>query len=200
MSAQRGGRDAGGAPPQRAGEPTPQQRAAAIRLLALDVDGVLTDGRLYFGADGEALKAFDVRDGHGVKLLREAGVEVAIVSARRSPIVERRAAELGIAHVVQGAADKGAAFAALARALQVPLRECGYIGDDWPDLPALAQAGLAATVADAAPEVRRAAHWISAAPGGRGAVRELAEFILRAQGRFEALLRRHGGADGAGHA
>jgi len=172
---------------------SPEQRAAAVRLLVLDVDGVLTDGRLYFGADGEALKVFDVRDGHGVKLLREAGVEVAILSARRSPIVERRARELGITQVIQGAADKGASFAALMQALQVRPDQCGYIGDDWPDLAALAQAGFAATVADAAAEVRRVAHWISAAPGGRGAVRELAEFILRAQGRFDGLLRDHSG-------
>jgi 3-deoxy-D-manno-octulosonate 8-phosphate phosphatase (KDO 8-P phosphatase) len=172
----------------------PRERAAAVRLLVVDVDGVLTDGRLYFGADGEALKVFDVRDGHGVKLLREAGIEVAILSARRSPIVERRARELGIAQVIQGAADKGAGFAELLRSLQVRAEHCAYIGDDWPDLAALAQAGFAATVADAAPEVRRVAHWISAAPGGRGAVRELAEFILRAQGRFDELLRRHGGS------
>lgn len=172
---------------------SPEQRAAAVRLLVLDVDGVLTDGRLYFGADGEAMKVFDVRDGHGVKLLREAGIEVAILSARSSPIVERRARELGIARVMQGATDKGAGFAALAGAMQVATEHCGYIGDDWPDLAALARAGFAATVADAAPEVRAVAHWTTAAPGGRGAVRELAEFILRAQGRFESLLRRHSG-------
>jgi len=172
---------------------TAEQRAAAVRLLVLDVDGVLTDGRLYFGSDGEALKVFDVRDGHGVKLLREAGIEVAILSARRSPIVERRARELGIVQVIQGATDKGAGFAALARAMRVSTEQCGYIGDDWPDLGALAQAGFAATVADAAPEVRAVAHWTTTAPGGRGAVRELAEFILRAQGQFEPALRRHGG-------
>ena len=129
-----------------------EQRAASVRLLVLDVDGVLTDGRLYFGADGEAMKVFDVRDGHGVRLLREAGIEVAILSARRSPIVERRARELGIGPVIQGAADKGVALAELMRALQVNPRQCAYVGDDWPDLPALAQAGFAATVADAAPE------------------------------------------------
>ncbi len=174
--------------------PGPETRAAAVRLLVLDVDGVLTDGRLYFGADGEAMKVFDVRDGHGIKLLREAGIEVAILSARRSPIVERRARELGIARVMQGAADKAAGLADLMQASNVRPEQCGYIGDDWPDLVALATAGFAATVADAAPEVRRLAHWISAAPGGRGAVRELAEFILRAQGRFDQLLSVHGGA------
>jgi len=170
-----------------------ERRAAAVRLLALDVDGVLTDGRLHFGADGETIKVFDVRDGLGIKLLREAGIEVAILSARSSPIVERRARELGIGRVIQGATDKGAGLTALAGAAAVALEHVGYIGDDWPDLAALARAGFAATVADAAPEVRAAAHWVSGAPGGRGAVRELAEFILRAQGRFEAALRSHGG-------
>jgi 3-deoxy-D-manno-octulosonate 8-phosphate phosphatase (KDO 8-P phosphatase) len=179
---------------------TAEERAAAVRLLVLDVDGVLTDGRLHYGADGEALKVFDVRDGLGVKLLREAGIEVAILSARSSPIVDRRARELGISRVVQAAADKGAAFAALAQSLQVAPAQCGYVGDDWPDLPALAQAGFAATVADAAPEVRRAAHWVAASPGGRGAVREVAEFLLRAQGRFESLLQRHGRGSADTHA
>ncbi len=172
-----------------------QRRAAAVRLLVLDVDGVLTDGRLYFGADGESMKVFDVRDGHGVKLLREAGIEVAILSGRSSPIVERRASELGITRVIQGAADKGNALASLAGELGTALEHCAYIGDDWPDLDALARAGFAATVADAAPEVRRVAHWSSSSPGGRGAVRELAEFILRAQGCFESAVGRHGAGD-----
>jgi 3-deoxy-D-manno-octulosonate 8-phosphate phosphatase (KDO 8-P phosphatase) len=175
-------------------------RARAVRLVVLDVDGVLTDGRLHFGADGESLKVFDVRDGHGVKLLRESGIDVAILSARRSPIVERRAHELGITHVVQGSADKAAGLGELARTARVDLAQCGFMGDDWPDLAALARAGFAATVADAAAEVRQVAHWVSAAPGGRGAVRELAEFILRAQGRFDALLSRYRGAGGADHA
>ncbi len=177
-----------------------EARAAAVRLLVLDVDGVLTDGRLYFSADGESLKVFDVRDGHGVKLLREAGVEVAILSSRRSAMVQQRAADLGIRHVVQGAADKGPAFAALAASVGAPLAQCGCMGDDWPDLAMLAQAGFAAAVADAAPEVRRVAHWVSQAPGGRGAVRELAEFILRAQGRFEPLLQRYLGTEPERHA
>ncbi len=172
---------------------TPEQRATQVRLMVLDVDGVLTDGRLYFGAEGEALKVFDVRDGHGIKLLREAGIEVAILSARKSKIVEARARELGIAHVLQGAADKSEAFRTLAQSLQVAPAHCGFIGDDWPDLAVLAEVGFAATVADAAPEVQRVAHWKAAAAGGRGAVRELAEFILRAQGQFDRLLSRYAG-------
>lgn len=172
---------------------TPEQRAAEVRLLLLDVDGVLTDGRLYFGTDGEALKAFNVRDGHGIKMLREAGIEVAILSARRSPIVEKRARELGIEHVIQGAADKAQGFRVLAQTLGIPPARCGYIGDDWPDLAVLAAVGFAVTVADGAPEVRQRAHWTTKAAGGRGAVRELAEFILRAQGRYEQQLDRHKG-------
>ncbi len=172
---------------------TPEQRASQVRLMVLDVDGVLTDGRLHFGADGEALKVFHVRDGHGIKLLREAGIEVTILSARASKIVETRARELGINHVIQGAADKLQRFRALAQSLQTAPAHCGFIGDDWPDLTVLAEVGFAATVADATPEVRKRAHWITTATGGRGAVRELAEFVLRAQGRFDRLLRRYAG-------
>ena len=167
------------------------QRARRVALLVSDVDGVLTDGRLYLGAQGELMKAFDVRDGHGIKLLREAGIEVALLTARRSEIVDARARELGLARVLQGQSDKRAGFAQLLADTGVAAEHCAYIGDDWPDLPCLRAAGLAATVADACAEAKAAAHWIALAPGGRGAVRELAEFILRAQGRFDELLRRH---------
>jgi 3-deoxy-D-manno-octulosonate 8-phosphate phosphatase (KDO 8-P phosphatase) len=178
---------------------SPERRAAAVGLMVLDVDGVLTDGRLYFGADGESLKVFDVRDGLGIKLLKEAGIEVAILSSRRSPIVERRARELGIERVIQGASNKGEHFAALAATTGMAPEQCGYIGDDWPDLAVMAQVGFAVAVADAAPEVRQAAHWTTAAPGGRGAVRELAEFILRSQNRFDELLQRHGRKGASAH-
>jgi 3-deoxy-D-manno-octulosonate 8-phosphate phosphatase (KDO 8-P phosphatase) len=167
------------------------ERARRVALVVCDVDGVLTDGRLYIGAQGEAMKAFDVRDGHGIKLLREAGIEVAILTARSSEIVARRAAELGLTRVLQGQSDKAAGFARLQADTGIAADRCAYIGDDWPDLPCLARAGLAATVADGCDEARAIAHWISAAPGGRGAVRQLAEFILRAQGRFDDLLRKH---------
>jgi 3-deoxy-D-manno-octulosonate 8-phosphate phosphatase (KDO 8-P phosphatase) len=172
-------------------------RAAQVRLMIFDVDGVLTDGRLYYGAAGEAMKAFHVRDGHGVKLLREGGIEVAILTARQSEIVAGRARELGIERVVQGAADKVAGFERVLRDARVSEEHCGYMGDDWPDLAVLARVGFATTVADAAPEVRAAAHWVATAAGGHGAVRELAEFVLRAQGRFAALLARHTGASHA---
>jgi 3-deoxy-D-manno-octulosonate 8-phosphate phosphatase (KDO 8-P phosphatase) len=173
------------------------ERAAQVRLMIFDVDGVLTDGLLYYGANGEAMKAFNVRDGHGVKLLREGGIEVAILTARQSEIVAGRARELGIERVVQGAADKVAGFERVLRETRMSEQHCGYMGDDWPDLAVLARVGFAAAVADAAPEVRGAAHWVAAATGGRGAVRELAEFVLRAQGRFDALVARHAGASHA---
>jgi len=183
-----------------------QRRAAFVRLVVLDVDGVLTDGRLYFGPEGEALKVFDVRDGHGVRMLRDAGLGVALLSSRRSAIVERRAAELDIAPVLQGERDKAAGLARLlAQAGQSGLAglkaaDCAFMGDDLPDLPVMAQVGFAAAVADAAPEVLAAAHWVAPAPGGRGAVRALAEYILRCQGRLPGLAAAHPGAGGGGAA
>src|SRR6266478_865740 len=163
-------------------------RAARVRLVVLDVDGVLTDGRLYMGAGGEALKVFDVRDGHGVRLLREAGLGVALLSSRASAIVERRASELDIDTVLQGERDKLAALERLLAASGVAAAECAYMGDDWPDLPVMARVGFAAAVGDAAPEVRRAAHWIAQADGGRGAVRALAEYVLRCRQRHPGQL------------
>jgi 3-deoxy-D-manno-octulosonate 8-phosphate phosphatase (KDO 8-P phosphatase) len=161
---------------------TPEQRAARIRLVVLDVDGVLTDGRLYYGPQGEAMKVFDVRDGHGIKMLIQHGIEVAILSARSSAIVEQRARELGIVRVLQGRGDKAAGFRALLADTRIPATETAFVGDDLPDLPVLHAAGLAATVDNARPEVKAAAHWIAPQPGGRAAVRAIAEFILRARG------------------
>lgn len=160
---------------------TPAERAARLRMMVFDVDGVLTDGRLYFGPGGEALKVFDVRDGLGVKRLHYAGVATAILSSRSSEIVALRARELGIVHLRQGVADKAEGFARLLGASGFAAEDCGFMGDDLPDLPVLATVGFAAAVADAVPEVRAAAHWVAQARGGRGAVRELAEFVLRAQ-------------------
>lgn len=158
------------------------QRAARVRLLVLDVDGVLTDGRLYYGAQGEAIKVFDVRDGHGIKMLLHHGIDVAWLSARNSEIVSARARELGVARVLQGKSDKAGAFAALLVDTGIATDETGYVGDDLPDLPAMRAAGFAATVADGCEAAKAAAHWISLQNGGRGAVRALAEFILHAKG------------------
>ena len=153
---------------------------ANIQLLILDVDGVLTDGRLYFGAKGEALKVFHVRDGHGIKLLMGAGVQVAAFSGRRSAATAARLRELRVP-VVQGCADKLAAFNNLTKRLKVDPLYCACIVDDTPDLPLMSAVGLAAAVADAHPVVLSAAHWVARSPGGRGAVRELCDAILRAR-------------------
>lgn len=154
---------------------------AKIELLILDVDGVLTDGRLYFGSRGEALKVFHVRDGHGIKLLMAAGVQVAAFSGRRSAATLTRLRELGVTMVVQGCSDKLFALAKLTKRLSVDALNCACIVDDTPDLALMAAVGLAAAVADAHPIVLSAAHWISRSPGGFGAVRELCDVILRAR-------------------
>ena len=161
-------------------------RASALRLLALDVDGVLTDGRLYYGNDGEELKAFNIKDGVGLKLLQQAGVAVAIITGRRSQIVERRATELGIAHVVQGREDKRAALEELCASLDLALSQCAYMGDDLPDLGALRSAAIGLAPADAVEAVAEAADWQSRYPGGGGCVREACEQLLHAMDRREA--------------
>lgn len=169
-------------------DPAVSSRAASLRLLVIDVDGVLTDGGLFYGADGESLKRFNVLDGHGIKLLQQAGVAVAIISARKSPIVERRAADLGIAHLFQGVHDKLSAFNSLLAHTGLAAADCGFIGDDVIDLPVLLRVGFAASVPQGHPEVRARAHYVTQASGGHGAVRELCDFILRAQGKYEAAL------------
>jgi len=156
-------------------------RLAKLQLLILDVDGVLTDGRLYFGAKGEALKVFHVRDGHGIKLLMTAGVHVAAFSGRRSAATAARLRELRVPTVVQGCSDKLLALHALTKRLKVDPLKCACIVDDTPDLGLMSAVGLAAAVADAHPLVLSAAHWVSRRPGGLGAVRELCDAILRAR-------------------
>ena len=152
-----------------------------IQLLILDVDGVLTDGRLYFGAKGEALKVFHVRDGHGIKLLMAAGVQVAAFSGRRSAAAAARLRELRVPTIVQGCSDKLTALNRLTKRLKVDPLNCACIVDDTPDLPLMSAVGFAAAVADAHPVVLSAAHWIARLPGGAGAVRELCDALLRAR-------------------
>jgi 3-deoxy-D-manno-octulosonate 8-phosphate phosphatase (KDO 8-P phosphatase) len=156
---------------------------AAIRLLVLDVDGVLTDGRLYFGPRGEALKVFHARDGFGMRRLIAAGVEIAVISGRRSPAVLARCRELGIRRVLQGAADKLAALERLLKSARVTASECACVGDDVPDVPLFGLVGLAIAVRDAPPAVRRAAHYVTQLPGGFGAVREVCDRLLAARAR-----------------
>jgi 3-deoxy-D-manno-octulosonate 8-phosphate phosphatase (KDO 8-P phosphatase) len=151
-----------------------------MRLLALDVDGVLTDGRLNYGAAGELGKSFHARDGYGIKAVIAAGIAVAVISGRRSPAVLRRCKELGIEHVFTGIEDKGLALAQLLATLGLQWAQCTCVGDDEPDVPMLQQAGLAVAVADAHPCALAVAHRRTQLPGGAGAVREVCDWLLSA--------------------
>lgn len=159
------------------------QRAARVKMMIFDVDGVLTDGGMYYDAQGEAIKRFDVHDGLGIKLLPEFGISTAIISARLSPITARRAQDLGISHVFQGAQEKDIAFAELLKQTGLTADECGYMGDDIIDLPLLKLVGFAVSVPNGSPEAQAQAHHVTSAAGGHGAARELCEFLLHAQGK-----------------
>lgn len=161
---------------------TPQQRAADIRLLVLDVDGVLTDGRLYFSAQGEELKVFHVRDGAGIVQVLRAGIAVAVISGRDSRAVERRMTELGVSLVRQGVSDKLASLRELLDILGLGPQAVACVGDDTPDLPLLANTRLGIAVAAAHPAVREKAHYVTRLPGGQGAVREVCDLLLAARG------------------
>lgn len=167
---------------------TANERARRVKLMIFDVDGVLTDGGLRYGPDGELIKTFNVLDGHGIKLLQQSGVKTAIISARQSPIVARRAADLGIAILMQGVHDKRSAFERTATEAGVTPDACGFMGDDVIDLPVMTRVGFAVSVPNGHPEVRSRAHYVAEAAGGRGAVREVCDFILRAQGNYDAAL------------
>ncbi len=159
----------------------PRSLLRRIRLVVLDVDGTLTDGRLYYGKDGEAFKAFDVRDGHALRLLQMyGGVKLAVLTGRRADLVLQRCRELSIEHVVGQSRAKGTAIEGIAREMGIPMAEVAYMGDDVNDLPALRKVALSCAPADAAPEVLREVSWVSKRPAGRGAVRELCELLLGA--------------------
>jgi 3-deoxy-D-manno-octulosonate 8-phosphate phosphatase (KDO 8-P phosphatase) len=168
-------------------------RAAAgrVRLLVVDVDGVLTDGRIVLDNQGNELKFFHVRDGHGLKLLQRAGIEVAIVTGRESAVVERRAAELGIRLVHQGSKRKLEAFESILRETGLREDEVAYVGDDIVDVPVMRRAGFSAAVADAEEYVKEAAMYVTERPGGRGAVREITDLILQAGGHWDAVTERY---------
>ena len=162
------------------------QRARSVRLLVLDVDGVLTDGKLYFLADGSEAKAFSTLDGQGIKMLMNSGVNVAIITGRTSTIVERRAANLGIMHLIQGREDKRTALDELLSSLQLSYDQVAYLGDDLPDLAAIRCVALGVAVANANTFVRQHALAVTSLRGGEGAARELCEFIMAAQGTLNA--------------
>lgn len=164
------------------------ERARQVQLMAFDVDGVLTDGTLYYTDEGRELKAFHTLDGLGMKLLQATGVELALISGRRSAAVAARAANLGVARLFQGVDDKLAVFERVRGELRLDASACGFMGDDLPDLPVLTRCGFAATVPEAPETVRAHVHYVSRAAGGRGAVREVCELILRARGALDAAL------------
>jgi 3-deoxy-D-manno-octulosonate 8-phosphate phosphatase (KDO 8-P phosphatase) len=168
-----------------------ERRAGRIKLLLMDCDGVLTDGRLTLLENGDEQKTFNVRDGHGLVLLHRAGLESGIISGRKSSATERRAKDLGISYVIQNSHDKIKDFDQLLASIDIPESQVAFIGDDVTDIPLMQRAELAVAVADATEETRHAAHCVTAASGGYGAVREVAELILKAQGRWTELMARY---------
>jgi 3-deoxy-D-manno-octulosonate 8-phosphate phosphatase (KDO 8-P phosphatase) len=172
------------------------ERCAAVELLVLDVDGVLTDGGIYVDDNGVETKKFHVRDGAGIAYWRRLGKRVAIISGRSCRAVDHRAAELKIERVVQGRLDKRPALEELLALERLAAQQVCFVGDDLADIPALRFAGVAVTVADAAPEVKAVADHVTERPGGRGAVREVVEWLLRAQGRWSEVLIRYSGSQG----
>ncbi len=166
------------------------ERASKIKLVLFDVDGVLTDGRVILGNEDE-YKAFDIKDGHGLRMLARHGITIGIITGRRSRAVERRAAELDIKHVHQGCKEKLPVYRKLLAELSITAEQTAYMGDDLMDLPVMLEVGLAVAVGDAHAFVQHHAHWTAPSPGGRGAARELAEAILYAQGTYDAEIRRY---------
>ena len=167
------------------------RRARQVKLMGFDVDGVLTDGTLYLSDAGDELKGFNTLDGLGLKLLQDGGVELAIITGRESKLVALRAQNLGISRLHQGVENKFATFDALRRELGLELAECGYMGDDLPDLGILSRCGFAASVPQAPVEVRSRVHYVTEAPAGGGAAREVCELILRAQGTLDQAVARY---------
>ena len=165
-----------------------KDRASNIRMLVLDVDGVLTDGKLYFDHAGNELKAFNTRDGLGMKALQRSGIEVAVITGRKSEAVAHRMAQLDIKHVYQGREDKLNAFLHLLDITGLDAHQVCYAGDDWIDLPVLLRVGLAVSVADAEDRVKEHAHWITKRNGGDGSVREICNLILAAQNKDQTIL------------
>lgn len=166
-------------------------RAKQIKLVIFDVDGVLTDGSIIIGDDGEEYKAFHSRDGHGMKLLQYTGVDIAIITGRTSRVVEHRMQSLGINYVYQGQKVKLPAFEELLKTLKLKPEQCAYVGDDWVDLAIMNRVGLAIAVQDAAELVKKHAHWITPSKGGKGAAREVCELIMEGQGTLQNQIERH---------
>jgi 3-deoxy-D-manno-octulosonate 8-phosphate phosphatase (KDO 8-P phosphatase) len=167
------------------------KKAAKIKLVIFDVDGVLTDGSLYLGDDGQEYKAFNSKDGLGMKMIRTSGIEVGIITARTSQVVRLRMESLGIPHVYQGMQEKMPAYDELKIRLDLSDEQIAYVGDDVVDLPIMHRVGLAITVQDAHKLVREQAHWVTAAPGGRGAAREVCELLLESQDKLQKAMSKY---------
>ena len=167
------------------------EKAKQIKLVIFDVDGVLTDGSLFFDNDGQEYKAFNSRDGHGMKMLKETGVEIGIITGRQSDVVKHRMLNLGIEHVYQGKLEKLPAFEELIEKLGVSKDNVAYVGDDVVDLPVMLKAGLAIAVQDAHALVKQHAHWTTPNGGGRGAARDVCELIMQAQNTLDDQLRKY---------
>lgn len=166
-------------------------RTKDIKLVIFDVDGVLTDGNIIIGDDGEEYKAFHSRDGHGMKLLQYTGVDIAIITGRTSKVVEHRMTSLGINHIYQGQKVKLPAFEDLIKRLKLKPEQCAYVGDDWVDLAIMSRVGLAIAVQDADALVKKHAHWITPSNGGKGAARQVCELIMEGQGTLQDQIERH---------
>ena len=166
-----------------------QARASRIKLLLLDVDGVLTDGRLYFSNQGDEFKTFSTLDGHGIKMLQKSGVKVGIITGRTSNLVAKRASDIGIQILIQGREDKWDALQEILLEHPVALDEIAFMGDDWPDLTVMCRVGLALTPANGHSSVVERSHWQSQARGGEGAVREACDMLMKAQNTFDAILK-----------
>ncbi len=164
------------------------EKARTVKLLLLDVDGVLSDGKLYFSNTGEEIKCFNTLDGHGIKMLRKSGVEVGIITGRQSAIVEKRAKDLGIQLLIQGREDKFTALEEMLVNFPCELNDIAFLGDDYPDLSVMCKIGLSLSVANAHPEVASRSVWQSTLTGGNGAVRQACDFIMQAQGTYQAAL------------
>ena len=167
------------------------EKAAQIKLVIFDVDGVLTTGALFYGDDGQEYKAFHSRDGHGMKMLQNSGVEIGIITGRTSKVVEHRMQNLGVQHVYQGKLEKLPAFEELTRKLGINPGEVAYVGDDVVDLPILTRVGLAIAVADAHDLVKQHAHWTTPNGGGQGAARDVCELIMEARGTLQSEMQRY---------
>lgn len=167
------------------------EKASKIKLVIFDVDGVLTDGSLFLSDDGKEYKAFNSKDGFGMRLLQDAGIEIGIITGRESSLVRLRMEELQVAHVLQGRREKGPALDEVMEKTGLTLEQIAFVGDDVVDLPIMTRVGLAVAVQDARPIVKKHAHWITQSPGGRGAGRDVCELVLEAQGKWDAIVNRY---------